>query len=707
MKCPSCKEKDLVMSERQGIEIDYCPECRGVWLDRGEDIHFESRNFLLEKSNNNFDPAWQLQTHSTENYNAPTLSNGGIGLVLSEELMKTQKVILANVYDKEFEGGVSRVVAGFEFLNLRFIVDGKLVTQKDVKNWRQELNMRTGMFTTSFDVSEKMRVVHTFFALRHLPYMGLATVNIKSNQPVKLVVQTMMGVQDGELKNVKSEYRVLLDGEIKLPLFQSTGKSRLGKHEISAATAFLFEEAKSPLLSQVSFGKEGEACQFEKSLAIGEDYSFALAGGISTTKNVSDPKSEAERFAIYCLKQGKKVLIDGHLSAWERLWENDIMIEGDLESQQAVRFALFNLYSFSRENSRLSISPMGLSSQGYNGHVFWDTELWMFPPLLVLNHGIAESLLDYRFDRLQKAKEKAQAFGFLGAMFPWESDDSGEEATPTWALTGTFEHHITADVGVAFWNYYRVTKNKQWLREKGFPVLKEVADFWASRTTKNSDGTYSINNVVGADEYAQNVDDNAFTNGSAKVCLESASKAAKELGEIINPKWLDVAKKMKFHFNKEGIMLEHRTYNGEKIKQGDVNLLAYPLGITTNKVQIMKELKYYESKMDEEWGPAMGHSILSVIYSGMGEKEEAFRLFKKSYIPNSRPPFGVLSESPKSNNPYFATGAGGMLQAVLFGFGGLKITDAGIVQGTPCLPKSWKKLVLKGIGISNKTIVIE
>ena len=125
-----------------------------------------------------------------------------------------------------------------------------------------------------------------------------------------------------------------------------------------------------------------------------------------------------------------------HRSLWNELWESDILIEGDDEAQRAVRFALFNLYSSCREGSGLSISPMGLSSQGYNGHIFWDSELWMFPPMLLLNKGIAESMIDYRIDRLMAARKKAMAYGFKGAMFPWESDDYGEESTPTFALTG-------------------------------------------------------------------------------------------------------------------------------------------------------------------------------------------------------------------------------------------------------------------------------
>ncbi len=390
----------------------------------------------------------------------------------------------------------------------------------------------------------------------------------------------------------------------------------------------------------------------------------------------------------------------------ENLWQGDIVIEGDLESQLDVRLALYHLYAFSRADSDLSLSPMGLSSQGYNGHVFWDTELWMFPPLLLFNQDIAKSVLNYRSNRLGKAREKARNFGYKGAMFPWESDDTGEEATPVWALTGTFEQHITADVGIAFYNYYKVTQDKNWLRKTGYPMLKAVADFWVSRSTQNTDGSFSINNVVGANEFAQNIDDNAFTNGSAITALQDAIKAAKILGLPLNDVWQKVADNIVIHKFKDGVTKENRTYNGEIIKQADANLLSYPLQIVTDKNQIIKDLNYYEPRFAKE-GPAMAHAILSILYARLGNPEKAYELFKRTYEPNKRPPFGALSESATSNNPYFATGAGGLLQTILFGFGGLDISESGIIQRNPVLPKKWKSLTLKGIGTDKKTFVIK
>ena len=212
-----------------------------------------------------------------------------------------------------------------------------------------------------------------------------------------------------------------------------------------------------------------------------------------------------------------------------------------LNRQQDIHSMLYHLYSFTREGTALSPSPMGLSGLGYNGHVFWDTELWMFPAMLVLHPEIAKSMLEYRYQRLEAAKRNAFANGFKGAMYPWESAETGVEETPVWALSGPFEHHITACVGMAAWNYYCVTQDKDWLKEKGWPILSATADFWASRVERNGPGKYDIKNVVAADEWAENVDNDAFTNAAAKTNLQDATEAAKILGIAPDPDWMNVA----------------------------------------------------------------------------------------------------------------------------------------------------------------------
>jgi protein-glucosylgalactosylhydroxylysine glucosidase len=294
-----------------------------------------------------------------------------------------------------------------------------------------------------------------------------------------------------------------------------------------------------------------------------------------------------------------------------------------------------------------------------------------------------------------------------------KSDDTGQESTPVWALTGPFQHHITGDVGFAFWKYYQVTKDKDWLKERAYPILKEVADFWTSRVEKGTDGKYHIINVVCADEWAENVDDNAYTNGMAKEVLGYANQAAKELGLPENPKWKEVQEGLVILKFPDGTTREHASYNGEIIKQGDVNLLAYPMKQITDNQTIKKDLDYYWKVLaDNQPGrkgqsPAMAHGVFSILNVRLGNTETAYKQYIDSYKPNEAPPFGVLAETAGGTNPYFATGAGGYLQTLINGWAGLDITDAGIIQLKTKLPKQWKSLTIKGVGVDKKTFSVK
>jgi trehalose/maltose hydrolase-like predicted phosphorylase len=324
----------------------------------------------------------------------------------------------------------------------------------------------------------------------------------------------------------------------------------------------------------------------------------------------------------------------------------------------------------------------------------------------MLQPGIAKSILEYRFERLDAAKQNAFSHGYRGAMYPWESADDGTEDTPVWALTGPFQHHISGDVGWACWKYYQVTEDMEWLRTRGYPILEQVADFWTSRVERNGPGQYDINNVIGANEWEENIDNNAYTNGMAITVLRYAARAARELDLIPDPDWEHVADNIPILRFPDGTTRENATYNGADIKQADVNLLAHPMKIITDMDQIRKDLEYYEPRMSKS-GPAMGPAIISILANRLGDTEKATQVFQDSFRPNKVPPFGVIAEVAGGTNPYFATGAGGMLQAVLAGFGGLDITDEGIVQRKSEIPKSWKSLRITGVGKNERTYTVE
>jgi len=646
---------------------------------------------------------WQLHAVDIQAPYAPApMANGCIGILPQKEPFAVEHVMLNHVFDAASPHVVSRVMRGINPFCLSMKIDNIKVDTSNISDWQQTIDMRRAVHQTSFQTLEKADVSYELCALRNLPYAGLIRVTVQACKDMLLEVRSGMGIPDDYSQSSIRHREMEADGN-RMYMLESDATSRFGYRRVASTSSFLFNgEQIKPMYDEAT-----RELFFSIQLKKGETFCFSLVGSVCSSRDFFDPYNEAERQVIYAVHEGEEALMQAHYRLWDELWQGDIRIEGDDDAQRIVRFALFNLYSSCRGGSRLSIPPMGLSLQGYNGHIFWDTELWMYPPMLLLNQDIARSMLDYRFDRLPAARKKALAYGYRGAMFPWESDDSGEEATPTHALTGPFEHHITADIGIACWNYYCVTRDMRWLQREGYPLLKEIADFWASRVTRNQDGSYSIHNVTGADEYANGVTDNAFTNGAASLALKYACQAAEICGEKVPEIWWEIGENIRILQFENGVTREHSTYKGEMIKQADANLLAYPLGVITDEYRQRQDLEYYAERIDQKDGPAMSYSVYCVQYARMGEADKAYEMFRRCYEPNLKKPFGVISETPTSNNPYFMTGAGGLLQAVLNGFCGLQITDEGIVQLPSALPSHWKRVTVTGVGSDKKTYVRE
>ncbi|MEM1325016.1 MAG: glycoside hydrolase family 65 protein [Bacteroidota bacterium] len=652
---------------------------------------------------------WHLQAADIDpdNYYGVTVANGMVGIVSSPEPLRVTDVVLNGVYDNYQRGRVSNILKTFNHVNMNLDIDGRRISRRDIQNYVQTLDMKRAILTTIFDVGDKVSVKQEMMSLRHLPFTAMITVEIEAKKDIKITPMSVIEAPN-HLNDVRNFYAEIDRPHVKIPLMTSVADSPSGKHKVAASNSFVFEEShgEEPILIHEDWDYNMHLLKFHKEMKAGETYRFSIVASSIASEHIADPHNEAERLTIYAVLEGRDRLMKRHLAEWEKLWESDIVIEGSLRDQRAVRSAIYHLYSFARAGTAYSLSPMGLSGLGYNGHVFWDTEIWMYPPLLMLQPNIARSLLDYRYERLQAAKQNAFSHGYDGAMYPWESSADGSEDTPVWALTGPFQHHISADVAWANWKYYQVTKDKQWLRERGYPVIKEVADFWASRVERNGKGRHDINNVIGANEWEENIDNNAYTNGMAITALRIAAQAAETIGVNGDPDWAHVADNIPILKFEDGTTRENATYDGVIIKQADVNLLSYPMDVIRDEEQILKDLKYYEPRMASD-GPAMGNAILSTLYTRMGNTDKAYDLFVKSYRPNEVPPFGVLSETAGGTNPYFATGAGGMLQAILSGFGGLEITDEGVIQLETKLPKQFKKLTIKGIGAEKKEFLVD
>lgn len=640
-------------------------------------------------------------------YFGVTVANGVLGIVSSPEPLRVRDVVLNGVYDDYQRGRVSNILKGFNHVQMQLQVDGKPVERDSVSDHVQTLNMRDAMLVTSFKTAG-VSVRQEIMALRHLPYTALINVTIR-NGPKAVEITPMASIEAPDhLNDVRNYYSVIDRAHVRIPLLTSVGNSPTGRHSIAASTSLVFAEphGMEPDLVHEEWDYNTHLVKFTKTLAPREEYRYSLVASTCASVQCEDPRNEAERLTIFAALEGPAKLARLHRDAWQALWDGgNIFVEGDAEAERDIRFALYHLYSFARAGTAYSLSPMGLSGLGYNGHVFWDTELWMYPPLLMLQPDIARSLLEYRFQRLDAARQNAFAHGYKGAMFPWESADSGAEATPVWALTGPFQQHITACVAWAHWKYFQLTGDKDWLLNRGWPVLSAAADFWASRVERSGPGAYNINNVIGPNEWQENVDNNAFTNAMAIMTLRYATSAARLLQFDPNPDWQHVADNIPIPTFADGTTRENRSYDGAEIKQADVNLLSYPIEFFTDPVQVRKDLDYYAPRISP-LGPAMGHAILSILHNQLGDTSKAAQLFRQSYRPNAVPPFGVIAETAGGTNPYFATGAGGMLQAVLAGFGGLRVGDDGIRQLPSAIPARWKSLRIVGVGPDEREIAV-
>lgn len=644
------------------------------------------------------------QPHKSEYYGI-TVANGMLGLISSAQPMKNSEVVLAGAYDTYARGGVSNFFKGIDFLNVSLSIDGKSVNQNSVEAYEQQLDMRKATFGGNCVMPGKAKITYKQYALRQLPYCGLMVIDVEPLADITLVLYNNHAVPDA-LRDAHFRYNEIHRRHASVRFLSTDAKSPTGKLSLTATSAILLPGGEETAVEHRIPDSNRHYTKMTKALRKGETYRLAVVGAMLADVHHPDPKNEADRLTVYAALEGVDRLVARHESAWEYLWQSDITIEGDAQAQQDVHSMLYHLYSFVREGSSLSLSPMGLSGLGYNGHVFWDADIWMFPPLLVLHPEMARSMVDYRFNRLEAARKNAAEHGYRGAMFPWESSDSGFEETPVWALSGTFEHHITACVAWAAWQYYCVSGDMEWLRAKGYPLICETADFWVSRIERDPQGKAHIYNVVCADEWAENVDDNAFTNAAAMTNLRIAVEAAHLLGVEAKTEWKELSQALPVLQMEDGVTREHATYQGENIKQADVNLLAYPLKYITNPAQIAKDLSYYEQRVPQKNTPAMTQAIFALLYSRLGNAEQAAHYFSDAYVPNLCPPFRVIAECKGGSNPYFATGAGGVLQSVLMGFAGIDITDKGIKLVKSVLPKGWTRLTITGVGREKKTVTL-
>eukprot|EP00040_Diaphanoeca_grandis_P037209 m.241379 g.241379 ORF g.241379 m.241379 type:complete len:829 (-) comp33773_c2_seq1:1694-4180(-) len=426
-------------------------------------------------------------------------------------------------------------------------------------------------------------------------------------------------------------------------------------------------------------------------------FARTVYSNIDTDRNNSsqgNPVEIAESNFKSAVAQGADALWASHVSAMSALTQPGVEVGGNIELGRVINATLNALLATVRQDVIYSSSPGGLATNAYNGHTFWDVCTWMWPTWLLWHPEIAKAALQYRVNRLPQARENAKLHGFDGAMFPWESAYSGTEVDP--AQGTTTEEHLQGDIAFAFRQYYEATADVAWLKSDGFEVIEAIARFWASKAVKNTDETYSIPHIMGPDEYHGDVTDSVYCNVVAQLSLQTAHSLAIDAGVQQNDTFKEIADGLVILFDKgQQYHPEFQGYSkGTKVKQADTILLGYPLLYSMPVAVRKNDVDYYTNITDPN-GPAMTWSMTSIAYRDLGETNKAALFFERGYKDNSLGNYHDWHEvvgSAGADN--FITGAGGFMQSVFAGYGGIRFVNGTLLLQQPSpLPNSTMLLV--------------
>jgi protein-glucosylgalactosylhydroxylysine glucosidase len=683
---------------------------------------------LLQSIGVTQDSAFDLATRDPARAPSPAIGNGRIGVVIPALGFGTANTFLAGLYEHA-PGDVPRIAAAPAWTAVAVFdgerwLDSSAVTGGALRDYRQVVDMRTGTARTGYEWRNGARrtgvAVETFVsrADSHLTALRLdLTPRQRGRMRVRFALIGLPAPKRLPLATLPRAHPAWRPVDIWYP-GQMVVRSRVAERVPAGARLALTSTptGRTLVLAQgaaiawparlrgtaVRTTASGDTAAVEVAFdaEAGRTYRFT-----QTTAFVSggkDPRATAGREAETARARGWDQLAADNAVAWGRRWETDVEIHGDSVLQRVVRSMLFHLMTSAAEGTELGIPPMGLSSGGYYGHIFWDSDTWMFPPLLLTHPDIARSLVAFRRRTLDAARANASANGYRGAMYPWEADERGEETTPHFAVQNAkMEIHVNGDVALAQWQYYQVTGDSAWLASEGYPVIRETADFWVSRARRDSTrgGRYHIDSVVSVHEGLIGVSDDAYTNAVARKNLEIAVAASARLGAKADPRWAEVAAKL--HLPYDSASEFYRTYEGapDSTLGAVTPLLSYPLGVPMSERAKRSQLEQAVRRLLAEGGGAMmGSTLLAVDAAELGDRALLDSLLPHSYGPHLRGPFLMLSETPSNDAVNFVTGAGGFLQQVMFGYTGLRIADGGLEPAfEPVLPSTVTRLVLRNV----------
>ncbi len=663
---------------------------------------------------------------------SPYIGNGRIGVVIPAMGIGAAPSYKAGLYE-EGPQDVPRIVAMPAWNAVRiFDGDNWLPANPDssVRSYSQSVDMRSGTARTTYEWTKsdkRIAVEVETFVSRADPHLAVIRLDIIPQQsgpvrvrfgltgwppPRRLALATLAQAQPswkpadiwypGQMI-VRSRAATRAREGARL----SMSSTPVGRSTILAQTAAVTwdMDLRNPSINTIASG-DTALVEIAFEALPGRTYAFSQTTSIVSSDESQRPLEEATRGLDKARSRGVDRLTADNAQAWAKRWKTDIQIEGNPELQRVARSMLFYLLCSADSGTKIGIPPMGLSSGGYYGHVFWDSDTWMFPTLLLTHPDIARSLVAFRGRTLPAARENAKKNGFRGAMYPWEADERGVETTPHFAVQNAkSEIHVNGDVALAQWQYYQATGDSSWLAQEGLPVIRETADFWVSRAECASSGDRChIKNVVSVAEGLIGVSDDAYTNAVARKNLEIAGAASRRLGKPANPRWAMLASKL--HLPYDSASQFFRTYEGapDSTLGWVTPLLAYPLGVPMSPRAKRAQLEQaYKQLLKEGPGAMMGSTILGVGAAELNDRAMMDTLLPYSYKAHIKGPFLMLSETPKNDAVNFVTGAGGFLQQVIYGWTGYRWADSGLEPEFPALlPSSVKRLVLRNVSVRGK-----
>ncbi len=477
--------------------------------------------------------------------------------------------------------------------------------------------------------------------------------------------------------------------------------------------------------------QKGTAAVYEAKAraAAGETVSLKKYTVITDSVREKDPESAAKDILERVLAKGIPYYYDRQKEYLKQFWnQTEMKIYGDDGIDRAVSFNIYQLLQSAARDSHCNMAAKGLSGEGYEGHYFWDTEMFMLPFFTLTNPELAKQLLSYRYDTLDAARKNAALLGHKkGALYPWRTI-TGVECSGYFP-SGTAQYHIDGDIAYAVVKYYLTTNDKEFIVEKGAEIVLETARLWLD-AGNYSEGKFVINCVTGPDEYTCMVNNNYYTNCCAKFnllwavkfynllkndgCLEKLeeklSLKPEEIEQMekaagamylpysekygINPQddsflskpvW-DIAGTPKENFS---LLLHYHPlhlYRYQVCKQADTVLAYFLFGCEQAKEVMERSFEYYEKITTHD--SSLSTCVFSIVASRLGMKEKAYRYFGNS---------AKLDLENMHNNTkdgIHVANMGGCYMAVVNGFAGVEINESGL-SAAPFVPEGWEGYCFK------------